>query len=76
MTLELTSSELLSAVINVAQNKWDWRELGPELLASDEFGVARALRSAETQNRNGQALAGFCEEVYEMIVEANRYRVS
>src|SRR5437870_8808547 len=76
VTLELTASELFSAVINIAQNKWDWRELGPELLASVEFGVARALRSAETHNRNGQALAGFCEEIYEMIIAANRYRLS
>ena len=76
VTFELTASQLLSAVVNVAQNKWQWVELGLELLPRDEFGVARALRSAETQNRNGQALAGFCEEVYEMIVEANRHRVS
>ena len=76
VTLELTASELLSMVINVAQNKWDWRELGPELLPWDEFGVARARRSAETNNRNGQALAGFFAEVDEMIVEANRHRVS
>ena len=76
VTLELTASELLSMVINVAQNKWDWRELGPELLPWDEFRVARARRSAETNNRNGQALAGFCEEIYEMIIAANRYRLS
>ena len=75
VTFELTASQLLSAVVNVAQNKWQWGELGPELLPRDEFGVARARSSAETHNRNGQALAGF-EEVYEMIVEANRYRVS
>jgi hypothetical protein len=75
VTLELTASELLSTVINVAQNKWDWRELGPGLLPSDEFGAAPARRSAETHDRKRQALAGFFEEVYGMIIEANRHRV-
>ena len=45
VTFELTSSELLSAVINVAQNKWEWGELGPEVLLGDEFAIARARRS-------------------------------
>ena len=45
VTFELTASELLSAVINVAQNKWEWGELGPEVLLGDEFAIARARRS-------------------------------
>jgi len=73
VTFELTSSELLSAVINVAQNKWEWGELGPE---GDEFAIALAGRSAETHNRNGQAPPRFFEEVFELIIEANRYQLS
>ena|SRR5213593_331349 len=36
VTFELTASQLLSAVVNVAQNKWQWGELGPE---GDEFAI-------------------------------------
>ncbi len=62
VTLELTATKLLSMVINVAQNKWEWGELGPE---GDEFAIAGAGRSAETHNRNGQAPPRSFEEVYE-----------
>src|SRR5437667_8346333 len=74
--LELNATELLSAVINVAQNKWEWGELNPDLLPWAEFGTARGRRLAETHDRNGQGLPGFFEEVYELILEANRRRVS
>ena len=73
VTFELTASQLLSAVVNVAQNKWQWGELGPE---GDEFAIAWSGRSAETHNRNGQAPPRFFEEVFELIIEANRYRLS
>ena len=73
--LELSASELLSTVINVVQNKWEWGELGPEVLPGDEFANAWVRRSAETHNRNGQAPPRFFEEVYELIIEANRNRV-
>ena len=74
VTFELTASELLSAVINVAQNKWEWGELGPEVLLGDEFAIGRSRTSADTHHRNGQAPPGFFEEVYALIIEANRYR--
>ena len=76
VTLELTASELFSAVINIAQNKWDWRELGPELLPWDQPAIARASRSADADDRNGEAPPRFFEEVYGLIVEADRYRVA
>ncbi|TMB67296.1 MAG: hypothetical protein E6J43_08940 [Chloroflexi bacterium] len=72
--LELTTSELLSTVINVVQNKWEWGELGPEVLLGYEFAIARSRTSAGTHHRNGQAPPGFFEEVYALIIEANRYR--
>jgi hypothetical protein len=75
-TFELTASQLLSAVINVVQNKWDWRELDSELLSWDQFATARARRPSETRDRNRQAPPRFFEEVYELIIEANRYRAS
>jgi len=75
VAFELTASQLLSAVINVAQNKWHWGELRPELLPWDEPAIARASRSADADDRNGEAPPRFFEEVYGLIVEANRYRV-
>jgi len=74
VTFELTASQLLSAVVNVAQNKWAWGELGPELLPRDKPAIARSRTSADTHHRNGQAPPGFFEEVYALIIEANRYR--
>src|SRR2546426_8604294 len=74
VAFELTASQLLSTVINVAQNKWDWGELGPELLPWDELATTRARRSG-VHERNGHATPGFFEQVYELIIEANRNRV-
>ena len=76
VTFELTASQLLSAVVNVAQNKWQWGELGPELLPWDEPAFARARLSADTRDRTGQAPPWFFEEVYALIIEANRYRAN
>ena len=76
VAFELTASQLLSAVINVAQNKWHWGELRPELLPWDEPAIARASRSADADDRNGEAPPRFFEEVYGLIVEADRYRVA
>ena len=75
VAFELTASQLLSTVINVAQNKWDWGELRPELLPWDELATAPARRS-EVHDRNGEAPPRFVEEVYGLIIEANRYRVA
>src|SRR5437667_9176859 len=49
VAFELTASQLLSAVINVEQNKWHWGELRPELLPWDDSAIARASRSADYQ---------------------------
>ncbi len=76
VAFELTASQLLSAVINVEQNKWHWGELRPELLPWDDSAIARASRSADADDPIGEAPPRFFEEVYGLIVEADRYRVA
>ena len=77
VTLESTASELLSAIINIVQNMWNVDDVDPDLflgLASWVAGARRSPRSARGRARRTQP--GMLEELYEMIIEANRWRAS
>ena len=77
VTLESTASELLSAIINIVQNKWNVEDVDPDLflgLASWVAGARRSPRSARGRARRTQP--GMLEELYEMIIDANRWRAS
>ncbi len=78
-----TSSRGSQAVADAGGSLWwprrashDWGELRPELLPWDDSAIARASRSADADDPIGEAPPRFFEEVYGLIVEADRYRVA
>ena len=73
LSWQLTESDVISLATNVVQNRWDCRELRPDL--AHLLGGSATKPRGRGQSRDGpasDAIRMMLEEVYREILRANR----